>query len=221
MTDFKKADELVVVVNNRDLFDGVKLRFQGALTDPDTVQLLMDNINEHYFVMRRGSTKETTTPVYKNAELNFECKQPIPYVIIKKGDNFYAYERLSKGGEERLHSKLSIGWGGHQNPLNNSLSTPFDEVVMDNLERELEEELNIQSSSKELKFIGLINDDENEVGEVHIGILALLELAEDATVEVREIEQLRGFWVTAEELLEPFHIYDRLEAWSQIAVDTF
>lgn len=219
MTNFKKEDELVVVVNNRDLFEGVKLRFQGVETNSDTVQIIMDNINENYFVMRRGSTKEVTTPIYKNAELNFEFKQPIPYVIIKQGNNFYAYERLNKGGEDRLHSKLSIGWGGHQNPLNDSLSTPFDEVVMVNLERELEEELNIQTSSKNLKFIGLINDDENEVGEVHLGILALLELPEDATVEVREVEQLRGFWVTAEELKQP-EVFDRLESWSQIAVGT-
>lgn len=218
MTKFKKEDELVVVVNNRDLFDGVKLRFQGVEVHSDTVNIIMDNINEHYFVMRRGSAKEVTTPAYKNAELNFEFKQPIPYVVIKQGNNFYAYERLNKGGEDRLHSKLSIGWGGHQNPLNNSLSTPFDEVVMDNLERELEEELNIQTSSKNLKFIGLINDDYDTVGEVHLGILALLELPEDATVEVREVEQLRGFWVTREELIESA-VFDRLESWSQITVE--
>ena len=89
---------------------------------------------------------------------------------------------------------------------------------MINLNRELKEEVNIQSSSRNLQFIGLINDDLNEVGKVHLGILAILELSDDATVAVREVEQLKGYWLTID-ALKQYGTYDRLEPWSQIAVD--
>ena len=94
----------------------------------------------------------------------------------------------------------------------------FQEVLMINLNRELEEELNIQSSARNLQFIGLINDDLNEVGKVHLGILAILELSDDATVAVREVEQLKGYWLAIDGLKQS-SIYDRLEPWSQIAVN--
>ena len=89
---------------------------------------------------------------------------------------------------------------------------------MINLNRELKEELNIQSSSRNLQFIGLINDDLNEVGKVHLGILAILELSDDATVAVREVEQLKGYWLTID-ALKQYGTYDRLEPWSRIVVD--
>jgi len=216
MTKLLKEDEIVVAVNNNDLFNNGLLHFQGVEQDQAIIDVIMKNIDINYIPVRRGSTSETTAPAYKNAELNFDFKQPIPYVIIKRGEEYYAYERLSKGGEQRLHNQLSIGWGGHQNPLKDSLSVPFSEVVMVNLERELEEELNIITKTKQLNFIGLINDDENEVGRVHLGILALLELSLDAEVSVREVEQLRGFWISAEELKEQQHNF---ESWSQFAID--
>jgi len=219
--NLKKADEVVVVVNNTELFNlGAEesLYFQGIVQDKELVQLIMDNIDSYYTVMRRGDTKEKDTPVYRNAELNYDFKQPIPYVTIKRGEKYFVTERLNQGGESRLHGKLSLGAGGHMNCLAYSVSIDFNEVIMENLNRELEEELSIQSSERSLKFIGLINDDENEVGRVHIGILALLELSEDAEIEVLETDQLRGFWVTKEDLTD-VAFYERLESWSKFTVD--
>ncbi len=69
-----------------------------------------------------------------------------------------------------------------------------------------------------MKTIGLINDDENEVGRVHIGILSVLDLEEDAEVSVRETNQLAGNWITLEDLLTD-ETYNRLETWSQFVVD--
>lgn len=215
MNTLKKEDEVVVVVNVEDLFDGGHLYFQGFIDDEVTVNKLMKNIDLNYHMMRRGSNKELTTPLYKNAELNFNYKQPIPYVIIKRGEAFFVYERLSKGGESRLHNKLSFGWGGHQNIINDNLSTPFEEVLLENTLRELNEELFLTSSNLEVKNLGLINDDSNDVGKVHIGILAILELDINDDVSVKEVDQLRGYWMSISELKDK---YDLLEDWSKIAV---
>ena len=154
-----------------------------------------------------------------DAEENPDYKQPIPYAVIKRSNQYYGYTRLQGGGETRLHGLISLGIGGHMNDIPNTKG--FGEVLLENLKRELEEEVNITSTngqdvSQTLDIIGLINDDENEVGKVHIGILAFIELSENAEVTVRETEQLKGKWFTVEELKEN---YERLESWSKFVVD--
>ena len=47
------------------------------------------------------------------AEQRPDYKQIIPYVILRRGDEVFVTRRLSKGGEARLHGKISIGIGGH------------------------------------------------------------------------------------------------------------
>ena len=218
MTTFKqinpKHEEIILAAPRKDVFNDEQLVFQGVEQNPEKVDAIITNMANNIETMRRGGLDDTT-PKENNAETNTDYKQPIPYALIKRGNEIFVYERLLGGGESRLHNKLSVGIGGHSNPEN----TPdFNEVIMINLERELEEELNLLTKSKHLKFIGLINDDENEVGRVHLGILAAIELPLDAEVTVRETEQLRGFWSTVEELKQP-ELYNRLESWSQIAID--
>ncbi|MGG3871305.1 hypothetical protein [Brevibacillus laterosporus] len=199
-----KMDEQILVVKRTELFDNERLAFQGIEKEPDRITRLMSNISSHYSVMRRG-----------DAEEDQGFKQPIPYVVIRKGNELFMYKRLSGGGEARLHDKLSLGTGGHMNDEN---SSSFEEVLEINLLRELEEELDIQATDREFNTIGFINDDVEEVGKVHIGLLVTLDLDKDATVSVREIDQLEGKWTTIEELLQP-DIYGRLESWSKFVVD--
>lgn len=208
-----KWEEIILVAPRSQVFKNETLVFQGVETDSVRVTEITTAVGESLVSIRRGSLDDPT-PKENNAEINTSFKQPIPYVLIKRGDEIFVYERLSQGGESRLHNKLSLGVGGHMNPEEGN----FNNQLMINLTRELEEELDIDSEDMDLDFIGLINDDENEVGRVHLGILAFLQLSNDAIVEVRETEQLRGFWSTIEELKQPEN-YDRLESWSQIAVD--
>ncbi|RKJ71809.1 hypothetical protein D7X33_22015 [Butyricicoccus sp. 1XD8-22] len=209
----KKWEEIILASPRNILFNNEELAFQGTEQRKEVVDTIINNLSNNYMSIRRGGTDDTT-PKENNAEINTDFKQPIPYVLIKRGNEIYTYERLSGGGESRLHSKLSLGVGGHMNPEQGT----FNEVLMINLNRELEEELNIQSSTRNLQFIGLINDDLNEVGKVHLGILAILELSDDAEVSVREVEQLKGYWLSIDELKQE-DAYSRLESWSQIAVD--
>ncbi|MCG7318670.1 NUDIX domain-containing protein [Brevibacillus laterosporus] len=199
-----KMDEQILVVKRTNLFDNEKLVFQGIDKEPDRITKLMSNISTHYTVMRRGDAEEDPS-----------FKQPIPYVVIRKGNELFMYKRLSGGGEARLHDKLSLGTGGH---MNDEDTNSFEEVLEMNLLRELEEELDIQAAEREFNTIGFINDDLEEVGKVHIGLLVTLDLDENAIVNVREIEQLEGKWTTIEELLQP-DTYERLESWSKFVVD--
>ena len=206
-----KMDEIILVAPRKEVFRDEGLFFQGVLNskgNEDFVDLIIKNINNNLSTMRRGDAEENTS-----------YKQPIPYAVIKRGNELYGYTRLSGGGETRLHGKISLGLGGHMNPIGNT--DDFKELILLNLNRELEEEVTILStpnSEIKLDIIGLINDDENEVGRVHIGILAFIELSQDAEVTVNETEQLEGKWFTKEELLEN---YERLESWSKFVVDAF
>lgn len=210
-----KYDEIIIVVPRKELFEDELFTFQGTESRQKYVTWLMNNINNHYTTMRRGSRDEKDVPVSQNAELNFDYKQPIPYIVIRRGNQFFVTERLKGGGEARLHGKLSMGAGGHMNPLDKRY--PFSKLLEVNTQRELEEELEITGEIK-IKPIGLINDDSDEVGRVHIGILGIIDLKESDEVRVRETDQLAGYWMTLEDLRKE-DIYNRLENWSKIVVD--
>ncbi|PAD70538.1 hypothetical protein CHH83_01685 [Bacillus sp. 7586-K] len=199
-----KMNEIILVSPREKIFNNEQLYFQGLLTDKHRVNQIMKNLSSNYSEMRRG-----------DAEENELFKQPIPYVLITQDKKVFAYKRLKAGGETRLHDQLSTGVGGHMNMTNHST---FEEILVDNLKREIEEELIINISNAELDFIGLVNDDENEVGKVHLGILATLKLPENETVEVREKDQLEGLWFTIEELKQP-ETFNKLETWSQYAIE--
>jgi predicted NUDIX family phosphoesterase len=209
---YPKWEEIILVVDRKDLFENEMLTFQGTETRQRNVVRLLNNINSNYRPMRRGGTDDPT-PKDNNAELNLDYKQPIPYAVIRRGDEFFVTERLEGGGESRLHGKLSMGAGGHMNPVENAQR--FSDVLKVNLNRELEEELYIEDMLY-TEVIGYINDDSDDVGKVHIGILVILDV--EGEVEVLETEQLKGSWFTLEELRTK-DIYDRLENWGKIVVD--
>ncbi|PED64034.1 NUDIX domain-containing protein [Priestia megaterium] len=200
-----KMDEIIIAAPRSKVFENEELAFQGTLQDRETVEIIATNIADSYISIRRGDAEEQ--PKYK---------QPIPYAIIQRGNDIYLYERLSGGGETRLHNKLSLGVGGHMNPIDNAKD--FNEVLEINLERELEEELVITDKNFTVTPIGLINDDSDPVGEVHIGVLCVIKVSEDSEVYVREVDQLAGWWISLEELKQK-EVFDRLENWSKIAVD--
>jgi len=203
-----KMDEQIIVVGRSDLFGAgdSSLVFQGTERYEQSVATLKKRMSDHFLVMRRGDAEEN--PLYK---------QPIPYAVLKKGERYFTYKRLGEGGEERLYGKLSIGVGGHMNEVKGA--DDFQQVLAQNLDREINEELIVQNAeTADMKTIGLINDDKSEVGKVHIGVLVVIVLPNDAQVDVREKDKLEGSWNTLDELRNP-DVYDRMESWSGFAID--
>ncbi|MFA1509885.1 hypothetical protein ACDN41_11715 [Priestia aryabhattai] len=209
----KKFEEMILVAKREALFKD-DLTFQGVESEYLFIEGIKNRLANNIEVMRRGGLNDPT-PKENNAEINEEYKQPIPYVVIKRGNQVFGYARLSGGGESRLHNSWSLGYGGHANPTDDE---KFEDVIMTNLQRELEEELDIQATSRNLNLIGLINDDENEVGRVHLGLLYTLELDSEATIEVREKDQIEGFWLDIKDLKND-DVYPKLESWSQFVAD--
>jgi len=86
---------------------------------------------------------------------------------------------------------------------------------MAGVEREIEEELIIIGSHSQ-RIIAILNDDSNDVGKVHLGVVHLFELETDqitsnedsiADLKFSTIEELQG------------DMYGSLETWSQFCAD--
>lgn len=143
------------------------------------------------------------------AEEDASFKQIIPYVLLCRKDEVFATRRLNKGGEKRLHGLVSMGIGGHINPVDEA----GGDVLMRGLWREIEEEVSIEAHGK-LVPCGFINDDSNSVGSVHLGACFKLEV--EGEVSVRETEKLEGLWLEIDELHDK---WGQMETWAQIAME--
>lgn len=151
-----------------------------------------------------------------SAELNFDEKQVIPYVVIKNGDKIFVTRRI--GGDERLVGKLSIGQGGHIDRADIVMDEGFvdvDKTCEKCINRELLEELIISGDVGERDYIHHFCDNSVEVSKVHLCLLYVLD-ATGCDIEVKETDKLAGEWETVGQLREN---YDKLENWSQIALD--
>ena len=140
------------------------------------------------------------------AEDDPDHKQLIPYVVVRDGDRTFLMQRTTAGGDARLHGKASIGVGGHLNPVDHG-----EDALMAGLRREWDEELQA-AWEPDFRLVGLLNDDSNPVGAVHLGVVFEVEAA-GRPVHVREHEKLAGAFATAEEVAAA---WDRLETWSQL-----
>jgi len=199
MKDYNGEQILVV---KRELFDSLG-NFQGINTDVDSYHsVLLDPANN--FFTDRGPAEEDPTH-----------KQIIPYALFHFQGKFLNYARGKSGGEARLHAKRSLGIGGHINPVDTRKDNLGMDTYMAGVEREIEEELNISGTHTQ-KIVAILNDDSNEVGKVHLGVVHLFELdSNDVTANEDAIADLK--FSSIEELQGDMR--DSLESWSQFCAD--
>ena len=143
------------------------------------------------------------------AEVDPSLKQLIPYVVVRDGDRVFLMHRTDAGGDPRLHGKASIGVGGHLNPVDDG-----QDALMAGLRREWDEEL-VADWEPRFTLLGLLNDDGNPVGAVHLGVVFTVE-ADGRRVDVREHEKLTGAFADGDAIRAA---WDRLETWSQLVAD--
>lgn len=151
------------------------------------------------------------------AENDPSFKQIIPYIALATHDQrVLVYERAKSSGEDRLHHKLSIGIGGHINEQDGEAGLP---AFMNGAQRELVEEIGLALPHQVVlsSVVGLINDESDEVGMVHLGVAMVLlctnERAEDILTKC-ESHMLEPRLISVADLEQP-EIYDNLESWSK------
>lgn len=142
------------------------------------------------FLMKRGLAEENPYVI-----------QIIPYVLVydRDGEHILTYTR--DGGEVRLHGDRSLGWGGHMNDI----------CWVSEAQRELQEEVGLEEA--DLTKYGYIFCPTNEVGRVHLGILATVETEFNHNDEQPSKEEY-GEWWHVDDIAQKL---DQFELWSQLA----
>ena len=142
-------------------------------------------------------------------------KQPIPYAVAlyrpeggPAGDvQLFWMDRLAGGSDKRLHGRASFGVGGH--------ISPSDGGIRAALAREWAEEV-ATPTLPHFTPLGLLNDDGDDVGRVHLGVVFIATLT-SPLIHIRETHKLAGSLVPVSEALRR---RDELEGWSARLIDT-
>ena len=192
-----------VLVVPTDLFHSLG-HFQGFSPDVDKYldQLITSDLVSY---RPRGEMEEDPS-----------FKQLIPYVLFRYTDeagNVHLFDYLRGGGagEARLRAKRSVGVGGHISSIDAEATS--DDVYREGLMRELAEEVVIETEYNE-NLVGLLNDDETEVGKVHLGVVHLCDVVEPK-ISPREEDLAEAGFRPVNHILGEI---DRFESWSQIVV---
>jgi predicted NUDIX family phosphoesterase len=138
-------------------------------------------------------------------------KQLIPYVVLQWNGRVFHYRRGNAGTEARLRAKRSIGLGGHICAEDGDRS---EDPYRTGMLRELNEEVVLETTYVE-RCVGVINDDRTPVGQVHLGVVHVLDL-ESPNAHCREAGlQEEGFSPLAD--LRPNA--SEFETWSQLLLE--
>ena len=193
--------EFVYVVKRYDLFDlEFPHGFHAGKTDDNFPKYLQRIRDKGFFIERRQSEKDSA------------FKQVIPYALVSHENRILVLKRTRSQGEARLHDKLSIGVGGHINPVDES-----DDLLREACVREIEEEIVIEEPFEPLP-VGLINDESNPVGSVHFGVVYWVKL-NSGLVRVNETSMMSAEFMEIGELHEMARKKESdFETWSSLII---
>lgn len=198
-------EELVLAVDAQAVF-GTIGKFRGLRRESPEVWKMLASRAGFY----RRSMLEND-PAYK---------QLISYTVFVSKGQIFVMKRLKAQAESRLRGHLSVGVGGHMNPVPETgwpgkrAIYRFKALVHANILREMREEV-IIPWTPHLTFLGFLNDDETEVGRVHLGIVCLATLAQPL-LAIRETDKMLGAWVPMSKLQD----LGRFESWSSLLLST-
>ena len=148
-------------------------------------------------------------------EQNSAYKQLIPYVIMSCEGKYLSYVRGRRAGESRLVGLRSIGIGGHINHTDDMplFNDNFYETYLTAVKREVAEEVTVETGYSD-QVVALLNDESNEVGSVHLGIVHHW-ILKSPKVSRREQMITQMAFMTAAELQD---VRDTLETWSGLCL---
>jgi predicted NUDIX family phosphoesterase len=196
----QKHDERVLVVPSAEL-DRLG-RFQGFSAEADRY---LTGLLVPEFMQYRARSEVEEDPGFK---------QIIPYVVFRCADSVFCYTRGKSQGEARLHRLRSLGVGGHVSEEDAHGGKTLD-AYESAMRREIGEEVRLASGGT-ARRVGLINDDETPVGQVHLGVVHLFEL-ERPDVTAREDGLANAEFLSVPTICALKHEF---ETWSQICIDS-
>lgn len=188
-------DEHILVVKRTSLFASDTDAWYG-LKEVDFDHYL-NIINDKKEFLPRSMME--TDPTYK---------QIIPYLVFEHNSTYFLMQRKSDASEARLRNKLTLGIGGHIRQEDMSENSLFAWAM-----REFHEEVDY-AGQVSVKPLGILNDDSNDVGKVHIGFVLLL-TGDMPDIAIKS-ELKSGVLVPLTQCIAQ---RDCMESWSQFVVD--
>lgn len=204
-------------------------------------ELFLQEVQSHLVIREREYLDESTPldAVADGGEIpkgNPNYQQILPYMIARQiqpdGSYLYFPYRRTKGvGESRLAGNGSVGYGGHVD-LEDVMSTnsviDLESTIILSMLREASEEFTIfdqdgdeliLDDSSIIKFSDLfIQDKSNEVGELHVGVVMLLDVPAGFTLEANSEDHLKKLpAMTAEQMLADPEF--KPENWTRIYLE--
>jgi predicted NUDIX family phosphoesterase len=189
-----KQDEKILVIPRSIFF--AQGMFQGFLPTKD-FEHYQNMVMQYQLFLWRSSVENDPSH-----------KQIIPYLIFEYNNMFFVMQRKSTASETRLKNKYSLGIGGHirQEDL-------VESSLISWAQREFNEEVSYTGTST-VQPIGLINDDSDAVGQVHVGFVFIIH-GDSPDIAIKS-EHKDGKLLTLDEIQA---LYPDLEQWSQLVFD--
>ena len=183
-----------LIVDRDTLFNGKEFQGFKHVGELDYLSVILGNHRYH----DRG----------EGLESNSSLQQIIPYIWIvnKLEKRVFLYKRKANEKPEgefqetRYLNKYSGGVGGH---IDKDTEEESENPIAQGMLRELNEEVEFVGQEYPIpKIVGYVNDDSDEIGKVHFGVVAIAhaegdvrakeELGESRFYSVEEVDKLFG-----------------------------
>ena len=140
--------------------------------------------------------------------------QPIPYVLLFGPERtVFSYVRASDikdYGDARLFGKHSVGVGGHVTRED----APY--FIRQCLEREVEEEVQVQGGLSEPRMVGTLMAYDTAVDRVHFGLI--FGLHTEGKIEPKELSLVSGKMTLIADIMGDPQAQRKFETWSKILI---
>lgn len=191
-----KEDEMILTLSRGEVFS--EGGWQGV-RGVEVARRIVTLASEKGQFLKRG-----------DVENDSQVQQIIPYIIYENNGKYFLMRRKGEHDETRLAGKWSVGIGGHLRE--DDLKENGDDIIAWS-RRELEEEVDVEGDYQ-LKICGVINDDGDDVGRVHLGVIILAQGKTDK-ITIRD-EHKEAVFITRD---EANRYRNEMESWTVLVFD--
>ena len=223
---FKRTGPNVFALRTwKEIPEFVADRFQKALLDEDIVVFRSEILRDYF--PADGITRldpdlgqeligQTFEMKRSDAEASYDVIQLVSQFLVIYRHKVATHKRTKRLPESRLHGVHSMLFGGHLNSDDIApLFGPFDPIDGPSyITRELSEEVRIRGGDPLLELVGGIYDPRRDVSKQHLGVLYVVRVPDQCTIEIGE----RGFLqqLAFEPVAELGKHMDKFENWSEL-----